>query len=134
MPPVPRHRSSAAQDLASHTLAQIPSVFGRLAYMASVRDPHSGIYRHDGLATIHGEAQSAKALRQAHETVFGEWLRLPLAQKLSDLEQLPSDRRPDGSGLEKRYVPKVVSATEVALFLGEMEILLEILASQKCRD
>ena len=135
---MPHHRTlscSAEDDLARNTLSQIPTLFGRLEYLSSLRISHSGFYRHDGLAAIHGEWQSAKALRHAHEVTFVEWLKLPLAQKLTDLEQAPADSRlTDRPGLEKYYVPRGASAAERSLFLCEMEILMAILASQKCPD
>jgi hypothetical protein len=74
-------------DLWKHTLSRIPSVFGRLAYLASLRDPNSGLYRHHGLSLSFGREDSARALQDSHKKVFGEWLNFPLAPKSSDLAE-----------------------------------------------
>lgn len=87
---MPRFRKSAleqsaAGDLWKHTLSQIPTVYGRLAYLASLRDHNSGIYRHHGLAALFGREESNKALRESHEQIFLEWIGLSMREKRLDL-------------------------------------------------
>jgi hypothetical protein len=77
---------TALADLWKHTLTQIPTTYARLVYLASLRDPNSGAYRHHGLSASFGREESAKALKQSHETIFLEWLNLTLAEKNSDLQ------------------------------------------------
>jgi hypothetical protein len=72
-------------DLWKHTLSRIPSIYGRLVYLAGLRDPNSGLYRHHGLSLAFGREDSAQALRESHNRAFREWLNLPLAAKSSDL-------------------------------------------------
>src|SRR5579864_1000643 len=74
----------ALADLWKHTLSQIPTIYGRLVYLASLRDPNSGAYRHHGLSAAFGREQSAYALRKSHERTFLEWLTMPLASKNAD--------------------------------------------------
>lgn len=76
---------SAAGDLWKNTLSRISSVFGRLAYLASLRDANSGVYRHHGLTVAFGREESIRTLREQHEQIFYEWLNLPLADKSADL-------------------------------------------------
>ena len=76
---------SAAGDLWKNTLSKIPSLFGRLAYLSSLRDTNSGIYRHHGLSLVFGREESSRTLRENHEQAFFEWLNLPLADKSADL-------------------------------------------------
>ena len=45
---------NAASDLWRNTLSQIPSVFGRLVYLASLRNANNGRYEHHGLALVLG--------------------------------------------------------------------------------
>ena len=80
---------NALADLWKHTLSQIPSTYGRLVYLASLRDPNSGSYRHHGLSAAFGREESGSALRKSHEDIFLEWLKMPLAQKNAE----------EGSGL-----------------------------------
>src|SRR6202158_3406870 len=100
---MPRFRSkgmlerTALADLWKHTLSQIPTVYGRLAYLASLRDPNSGAYRHHGLSAAFGREESARALKQSHERTFSEWLNLALAEKSGDLKTyLESLENPQG--------------------------------------
>lgn len=76
---------SAPVDLWRRTLAQIPSAFGRLVYLSSLRDA-SGRYTHHGLAHLFGEAEADEALKRSHEAVFDDWLTLFLPQQKQDVE------------------------------------------------
>lgn len=76
---------NAPADLWRRTLSRIPSVFGRLVYLSSLRDP-AGRYSHYGLAHVFGEAEADGALRSSHEAVFDEWLALFLPQQKQDVE------------------------------------------------
>src|SRR3954465_8588461 len=76
---------SALADLWKHTLSQIPSIYGRMVYLASLRDANSGIYRHHGLSAAFGRESSLSALRNSHEEIFKVWLRLPMSAQSADL-------------------------------------------------
>jgi hypothetical protein len=76
---------SASEDLFRHTLARIPSLYGRLMYLSALRDPNTGTYRHYGLAAAFGRDQSIKALESSHKRTFRDWLRLSLQEKHEDL-------------------------------------------------
>src|ERR1700693_18750 len=78
---------NALAELWKHTLSGISSAYGRLTYLASLRDPNSGQYRHHGLSTAFGRDESIMAMRQSHQQVFREWLKLPLSGKTSDLAE-----------------------------------------------
>ena len=131
---------SAGADLTKNTLSRIPTLFGRLSYLASLRDPNSGAYRHHGLASIFGREESRKALGQSHEGVFQEWLNLRLEEKRDDLALYLA-------GLEETrtvvlehwtkvrpyrgYTPASARESERELFFAEFEVLLE---SFRCSD
>jgi len=76
---------SAAADLWRNTLSQIPTTFGRLIYLASLRDQNTGAYHHHGLAQLFDEEQANQTLRQSHNQVFSEWLCFNLEQQKKDL-------------------------------------------------
>jgi hypothetical protein len=125
---------SALQDLWKHTLWRIPTILGRLAYLASLRDPNSGIYRHHGLSTAFGREESGKALRESHEQVFAEWLNLPLAGKHQDLMEylagLEDSRQAVvdhwlRSKVYRTQVPSSAREAEEKLFLEDLRALLE---------
>ncbi len=54
---------SAASDLWRNTLSQIPTVYGRLVYLASLRNPNTGHYGHHGLSLVFGEDEANRALK-----------------------------------------------------------------------
>lgn len=125
---------SAGGDLWKNTLSKIPTQFGKLAYLASLRDPNSGIYRHHGLSLVFGRDESNRVLRENHEQAFFEWLNLPLSDKSADLmEYLASLDDPVPTVLShwlrsKTYSNQVPSATremERELFVKDLEALLE---------
>jgi len=125
---------SATADLFKNTLSRIPTLFGRLAYLASLRDSNSGVYRHHGLASIFGRDESRKALSQSHQTVFKEWLNLPLADKKDDLSAYLNgldDPRPEvldhWASLRPYlgYMPASARVSERELFCAEFDVLLE---------
>jgi hypothetical protein len=125
---------SAAGDLWKNTLSKVPTQFGKLAYLASLRDPNSGIYRHHGLSMVFGRDESSRVLRETHEQAFFEWLNLSLADKSADLlEYLTSLEDPVPTVLShwfhsKPYSGQVPSATremERELFLKDLEALIE---------
>ncbi|MBV9399171.1 MAG: hypothetical protein JO062_14405 [Bryobacterales bacterium] len=127
---------SATADLFKNTLSHIPTVFGRLAYLASLRDPVSGIYRHHGLGAIFGREESRKALYESHWNVFREWLNLPLQHKSEDLQAYLSGLEEPralvlqhwaNAQMHRSFMPTAVRKAEEELFVQEFDILLEVL-------
>ncbi|HWZ96545.1 MAG TPA: hypothetical protein VN025_02170 [Candidatus Dormibacteraeota bacterium] len=72
-------------DFAVTTLSAIPNDFGRLTYIASLRDLSSGRYEHAGLAALYPPEAIQQALKQCHEEVFQRILETPLALQEGDL-------------------------------------------------
>jgi hypothetical protein len=127
---------SAQADLFKNTLSKIPTVFGQLGYLSSLRDPDSGIYRHHGLAAIFGREESRAALAISHQRVFQQWLNLSLAEKRSDLaEYLDCLTDPRDAVLQhwvhnrtyRSYIPASTRKSEEELFFEEFAVLLETL-------
>ena len=125
---------NAADDLWKHTLSQIPTVYGRLAYLSALRDPNSGIYRHHGLAALFGRDESSRALRESHEQVFLSWIGLSMREKKLDLgRHFSTLDEPAPAVLEylirsRSYTsqsPASVPAMERELFCTDLEVLLE---------
>ena len=126
----------APADLWRNTLTQIPSVFGRLVYLCSLRDANTGAYEHYGLAQIFGPQAAEEALRESHQQVFLEWLGYGLEEQKADLDLylagLEGDRR---TVLEtwiriapyQNLVPSTVREAERHLYLRDLETILELL-------
>jgi hypothetical protein len=126
---------SAAADLFKHTLSRIPTVYGRLSYLASLRDPNSGVYRHHGLFLAFGREESTQALESSHEGLFLTWLTLPLAAKNEDLAAYMATlddphvmvvRHWKQSRIFRTYIPQRATLAETELFISELDVLLEL--------
>jgi hypothetical protein len=127
---------SAAGDLWKNTLSRIPTQFGKLAYLASLRDSNSGIYRHHGLSMVFGRDESNRVLRENHEQVFFEWLNLPMSGKSADLmDYVTSLEDPAQTVLShwfrskaySSHVPSAAREMERELFVTDLEALIEII-------
>jgi hypothetical protein len=77
-------------DLVVHYLGPLSSGYGRLAYLAALRDPITGKYAHEKLAAVYGEERVSEALAKCHEEMFERLLVLPLAQQEEDLRNYVS--------------------------------------------
>jgi hypothetical protein len=131
----------ALADLWKHTLSQIPTIYGRLVYLASLRDPNSGAYRHHGLSAAFGREQSTYALRKSHEQTFLEWLTIPLSAKNADfrayLQSASSEESPQavvmylarGAGYASQ-APDAAGPAQREQFKLEVEILLELVKNE----
>jgi hypothetical protein len=78
---------SVIEDFASRTLAVIPSDYGKLYYVNSLRNSDTGRYQHDGLAVLYSEDSVQVALAQCHEEIFARILEAPLRQQERDLRK-----------------------------------------------
>ena len=126
----------AAADLWRNTLSQIPTTFGRLVYLSSLRDSNTGAYEHFGLAQVFGAKDADRTLRQSHTQVFSEWLNLNLEQQKSDLEDYLSGLEEDVDALVatwirlapyRNLIPPRAREVEKQLYLSDLEIVMELL-------
>jgi hypothetical protein len=75
------------EDFSSQTLAAIPSDFGRLYYVSSLKDSDSGRYQHEGLMSLYPENAVQAALSHCHEELFSRILETPLNEQAQDLRE-----------------------------------------------
>jgi hypothetical protein len=73
------------EDFSSQTLAAIPSDFGRLYYVSSLKDSSTGRYEHDGLMSLYSDNAVQAALSHCHEELFSRILETPLQDQERDL-------------------------------------------------
>ena len=129
----------AASDLWRNTLSQIPSLFGRLVYLCSLRDVNTGHYEHYGMSQVFSEEETDQALRESHSRTFSEWLCYTLEQQKKDLDaylcSLDSDKRTILAtwirlSPYRNLVPSNVRDVERRLYLSDLEALLELLKNE----
>jgi hypothetical protein len=75
------------RDFTATTLAAIPNLFGRLIYIASLRDLSSGTYEHAGLAALYSQHAIQEALECCHHEIFQRVLETPLSIQADDLRE-----------------------------------------------
>ena len=74
-------------DFTLSTLAPIPTAFGRLAYLASLRDLSTNVYEHASLTAYYPLDAVRQALEQCHEELFERILETPLTLQEEDLRR-----------------------------------------------
>jgi hypothetical protein len=130
---------SAAADLWRHTLSQIPTTFGRLVYLASLRDQNSGAYLHHGLSQMFGPEESDRVLRRSHTDAFSDWLDSDLEQQKADIDVYLADLNEDRRSIIEAWlhlspyrnlIPVSVSEPERMLYLSDFETILELLKNE----
>src|SRR5579884_2691372 len=131
-----RLQHTAAADLWRNTLSQIPSVFGKLVYLSSLRSPISGKYEHHGLALVFGEDEAGRALRKSHGQAFADWLSFDLEQQKADLDLYLSSIAADKRSIVdtwlsvrtyRTFIPASAKAVEKRLYMAEIEALIALL-------
>ena len=117
-----------AADVWRKTLSQIPTLFGRLAFLASLRDPRSGRYRHDVLTSLLGPDDGDRAISRSHQQLFAEWLAYSLSDQKQDLDEY---LRTVGGPRNFRHYHDLIPATarevERRLYLADLETLMDLL-------
>jgi AraC-like DNA-binding protein len=122
--------------IAREIVSTIPSVFGQLLHLASLRNLYTGRYEHPVLSADFGAELTDRELGRCHKQVFDDWLAYPVAHQLRDLEEflasIPCDRRL----LLKTwlhwepyriFVPESTADCEREIYLGELRIVLALL-------
>ncbi len=123
----PSGSQGPAGELLRNALSRIPTVFGRLKFLASLRDSGSGRYIYPALAGAMGEDALDWTLRYSHHQVFSNWLTFSLAQQKSDLDEFMSEHQARVSSLHYRdLVPTTARDVERLLFFTDLETLLEL--------
>ena len=131
--------SQAAADLWARTLDQIPSLYGRMVYLASLRNANSGTYEHHGLAARFNEAEANDVLRGSHEQVFQQWLAAGLREQKADLDRYLSSLDDNKRLVTETWLrimpfrnllPDSARGVEADLYASDFRILLELLKSE----
>ena len=131
-----RADETPAAELWNRTLVQIPSVFGRLVYLASLRDQNSGQYQHFGFSQRFSEREADKTISRSHKNAFMDWLSFSLEQQRTDLENyldsVGQDRRKIVANWRDwppymSWIPPQSRPADRELYKSDLEIVLELI-------
>lgn len=121
-------------------ISEIPTLWGRMAYLGSLRDENSGIYRYFALEKSFSVEECNRVLQQSHRAVFYDWLGLSLEEQKNDLletwRDLPSDLPSVLATWDKLepyrlYLPADASRGDRQLFLTDLRIILDLLIADQ---
>ena len=117
----------------------IPSTFGRLLYLSSLRDFNNGRYTEPRLAARYGEEEAERVIRLSHVIAFRQWLEYGLEEQKADLDLYLSALRDNKrTVLEvwlrlepyRALMPESAEEGEQQLFLCDLEAILALLRKQ----
>jgi len=137
------HRQADLQlvydDLVRASLSIIPTCYGRLVYLTSLRDPNTGRYEHYLLEETYGAGLAQAGLEGIHIQSYRSWIAMNLEQKRADLYlylvSLSSDKRQVlqtwlMTAPYRSLIPLHTQPVERDVFLSDMQILLDLLMNE----
>ena len=127
-------------DLSVHSLEPMGGMYERLAYVADLRHPSTGVYSHERLSAVFGEESVNQALADCHEELFERLLESPLALQEQDLLSY-LDILPGGGEAHLRecsqkaaaWIPPQAPDYLKKLFCSNLNALCELLQEKKPR-
>jgi len=135
----PRHgRVRGRLGLLEARIRQLPSLLGRIACLAALRNPNTGEYSHPLVKhPPQRRAAAGELLRELHERYFTSWLRRRPDEQRADLDRyfssLPGNPRAVARtwlALEthRTLVPASATAIDRRMFCERLEGLLAVVA------
>ena len=121
-------------------LLDFPSIFERLVYLVRLKKAENDGRLHDELGRRFPEwcidcRRATAAIEWHHRSIFEDWLRLSLEDKLADLDVWASRFGTTRAALARQWLqPQAVHelepqapAPEIALFRSDLELLLPVI-------
>lgn len=117
-------------------LSQIESSYGRLVYLAGLRNPDNGRYEHYG-SDFSTPSTVNRELTRLHEEIFREWVTFTLERKKADIEfYIAGIKSVDATELidawlrltpYKNLVPAAIQGPERQKHISDFEAILGLL-------
>ena len=98
----------SAKDDIVRTLSCVPGLFGKLCYLAMLRN-EGGDYDHWGLNKTHGAELASASMHTAHKIIFTEVLRSPVSKLCSEVENVNVERCQNSEELRTHAIPSGTS-------------------------
>jgi hypothetical protein len=119
-----------------YSLESLTTPFARLVFLASLRDPYTGQYLHEGWGMIATVMDIHQALEKAHREIFSAVVALPLADVCKELGRhfvSLGQRQAEIATLwleiepYREMIPQGCSSVERSLFVAQIRLALEAL-------
>jgi len=130
------------EDITARTLASIPTEFGKLLYLSSLRDLATGSYVHAGLEARYSRESVQQALNHCHEELFLRVLEMPLEQQERDLRACIEDMEGEFWGKMRRWretefyrllIPSESPAYLREVFLANVGAVLDVVLEERAK-
>ena len=114
----------------------LPSPFAQLAFLALLRDPYTGLYVHEGWATVCSPAKVNVILRDTHQSVFASIVGVSLVDVSRELRRhfksiSEGERRVATLWLDTKpyyeMIPEGCSSLARKYFISQVRFALELL-------
>ena len=122
-------------DFVDLAISKIPTSFGKLTLLASLRDENTGHYTDTLAALVYGKGLAA-VLDQRHRDLFLEWIGLELATQATQVEQYITVDGEDqynsseqwiNKRLYEKLIPPAAREVERKLFVSNLVTILLLL-------
>ena len=130
-------RENAISRYLQNALNSLPSPFAKLVFLASLRDPYTGRYFHEGWASVSSAADVNAALRETHRTVFDSVVDLSLISLTRELRSHfqclgETELRAANLWLQTEpyheMIPEGCNLLSRKFFISQLRLALEVLA------
>ena len=110
-------------------LLQIPTVFGRLVYLSSLRDRETHRYAHPLMARILSADDADRTICHSHHLVFTQWIASSLAEQKADLDEYLRSAGQEWALLDVYAdpIPPTARDVERQLYITDLETLLNLI-------
>ena len=131
-----RPDQNCLEQVWEHTISQTPNLFGRLVFVASLRDPISKRYSHSSLESFAIPLDVDSHLRLAHQEVFQQWLRLTLGEQCGELGTYVNLNSLEDPAIVKAWghaerlhtlCPAGITSTERSVFVSDLLLVVRSL-------
>lgn len=124
------------RDLWARELSYIPTSYGRMVFLAGLRNPDTGRYEYYGCPEHTSLSSVSQALKRVHEEIFREWVSYTLERKKTDIELYVNGLEIDPALLVdawirlapyKNLVPGAIQGPERQKHISDIEAILGLL-------
>src|ERR1700761_8172621 len=124
------------EDLWARELSLIPTYYGRMVFLAGLRNPDTGRYDYYGCPEHTSAISVSQGLKRIHEEIFREWVSNTLERKMADIELYINGLDIDPADLVdawlrltpyKNLVPGSIQGPDRQKHISDLEAILGLL-------